>query len=377
MYMKNLSSHYFFGKTSNKKLANYYSKTYSSFSKQQPSDILEGKFNYNEAFEAFVKGTRQKEESASVIGAFTRKLQEKSVFLVKQQPVKVADIGCADSSTCLKYLRSMNCQPGFNYFGIDTNQKFLREAKTRLMNDSIIKNYTLVNCDALSGELKQRGDLTAFEFIFVSHIAYYLKNQLAGRAFLEDITKLLSEQCGIAVFLHEDSTYYFRSTYNKTQFHTATPVLLEKSAQDLPANFNQFKSISFTSKLHFPLLRKELWEAAKYPYFYKDHAHEPNFIDMLKKLTFIVQRDLIGLANEGSLAAYVNEIRDAISDNNNCLDLETRMQTLVSPQCTLRHKIARALKETEEEMATILGKEISIKEDSTPIQDQNPSCSLR
>jgi hypothetical protein len=331
-----------------------------STSQKHFTSILEGYFNYNEAFSAFVKGTCQKKDTASIVGVFAKKLQKAQGSLYKNQPIKVADIGCADSVTCLQYLKKMDYRPGFDYFGIDTNQKFLQEAKIILSHEPIIKKHALVNSDALSGRLTQEKEFASalFELIFVSHTAYYIKDVLSGRRFLEDTIKLLSKKSGIAVFLHEDSTHYFRSTYNKKQFNTlSTPDLLEKSAQGLVTNSNQLKSLSFTSKLHFLPLEEDLWEAAKYPKYYKEFAHNSDFIDTLKKLAFIVQCDLIGLAESGTLTRYIDEMKDILSNNDNCFDLVTRMQILAAPQCAFYHKIAMLLKETEKEIPLILERE--------------------
>lgn len=70
--------------------------------------ILSGIFNYNQAFSAFVKSTPQKQDTALVMGAFADKLRKTQVSLFKQQPAKIADLGCANSKTCLQYLKRMN-----------------------------------------------------------------------------------------------------------------------------------------------------------------------------------------------------------------------------------------------------------------------------
>lgn len=324
------------------------------FSTLPPSNrsILDGIYNYNETFSSFVKGTHQKRDTALVMGVFAKKLREKQVSLFKQQFVKVADLGCANSATGIQYLTSMNYPPGFHYFGIDTNRTFIKEAEAMLLAEPLIKKHTLIHGNALGGNLKEKKELASelFDFIFISHTAYYLTDELACRAFLVDIMKLLSE-CGIAIFLHENSTCYFRSTYNRNQFNKiSTPMFLEQSARTLNTSFNQFESICFTSKLKFSPMNGELWEAMKHPESYKRFSRVPNFIETLEKLAFIVQRELTGMAQEGSLSDYIDDIREAITTNNNCFDLKTHMQTMVGPKCVLRHKIARALSETQEEI---------------------------
>ncbi len=322
--------------------------------------ILQGLFDYNESFDAFLKGTAQKKETALVVGYFAKKLQEAQIQFTNQEPIEVADLGCADSFTCLEYLKKMNYEPGFNYLGIDTNQKFLQEANIKLSNEGLIKKYTLMNDNALSGCLAEKEALSSlvFDLIFVSHTAYYIKDLLSGRNFLEDINKLLAKESGIAIFLHEDSTYYFRSTYNPNQFNTiSAPALLEKSAEELTTNSIQLTSINFHSKLHFSHLEEELWEHLKTPSNYSTFADNPAFVDTLKKLAFIVQCDLKALAERGSLSPYIDDIKTILQNNDNCLNLQTCMQTLVAPQCVNDKKIAMILREMEKEIPELLENE--------------------
>lgn len=318
--------------------------------------ILGGLFNYNEAFPSFVKDTHQKQDTASIMGIFAGQLRERDVCLPKQDPIRVADLGCANGNTGLQYIRQMHHEPGVHYYGFDNNEKFLGEAEKNLAAEPLIKKHFLVYGDALGGNLKKTPECssTLFDFVFVSHTAYYLKDQPSCRAFLVDTIKLLAE-CGIAVFLHEDSTYYFRSTYNENNFGgMSAPMLLEHSAQGLKTNFNQFKSIKFTSKLTFSEFHPDIWEAMKDPEKYQRYAHLPNFIETLEKLAFIVQRDLIGMVEEGRLSRYIDEIREAVAANNHCLDLETTMQILLAPECKFRHNIAVALSKTLEAIPTAL-----------------------
>lgn len=321
--------------------------------------ILSGIFNYDETFTSFLESTDQKRETAAIIGSFSDKLIKNKAFLSEKRTVKIMDIGCANAKTGIKYIHKINEQsdhlPGFEYVGIDTHSHFLKEAKSKLSTEPLIKKYSLVHSDALSGNLKKRKEFAheLFDFIFISHTAYYLRNELSCRAFLGDIIKLLST-CGIAVFLHEDSTCYFRSTYNKHHFkNVSTPLLIEQSARLVNKSFNQFKSIRFTSKLNFPLLNNDLWEAMKKPEKYLAFSRLPNFTKTLELLAFIVQRDLHSLKKEGLLPNYVDDIKEAVSANNNCLDLQTHMQIIVAPDCVLRHKIVQSLEQAIEKTTEI------------------------
>lgn len=310
--------------------------------------IVNGVFDYNSAFAAFLKATDQKNHTAMMVGALASKLQKKKILFDSEEIVKVADLGCADSTTCLGYLNKMECPAGFNYLGFDINDTFLEEAEETLSNSAVIKKYELIKKDVLSGELSSHPSVQpkSIDLIFVSHLAYYLKDEEYGKKFVNDILNLLNDK-GIAFFLHEDSTYYFRSTYNSSYKNSSAPSLLKNSVSDLLKTSGQFNEMLFTSKLHFAEMSEELWQAAKNPCLYKNFAHIPSFIDNLNKFSFIVQCDLAKLADEGSLTSFVNEMKVMLEGNNYSFNLVTSMQLLVSPQNTYIEEIDMALREIE------------------------------
>lgn len=308
--------------------------------------IVNGIFDYNSAFAAFLKATDQKRDTARLVGAFANKLQEKKIVFDSHEMIKVADLGCADSSTCLGYLNQMEYPAGFDYLGFDINDKYISEAETILSSSTIIKKHTLIKEDVLTGGLSGHSSVQpkSLDLVFASHLAYYLKDEESGTQFVKDILNLLNDD-GIAIFLHEDSTYYFRSTYNSNYKNISAPSLLKKSANDLLETPDQFSEISFTSKLQFTEMTEELWQATKKTASYKSFAHNPSFIDNLNKLSFIVQCDLSKLEAEGSLASFIDEFRKILNDNNNCFNLVTSMQVLASPQNAYLKEIDTALKE--------------------------------
>lgn len=310
--------------------------------------IIEGIFDYNSAFAAFLKATDQKYHTAKMIGAFASKLQKKEVLLDSEEILKVADLGCADGTTCLGYLNQIDYSAGFDYLGFDINDKFLEEAEAILSNIAVIKKHRLIKNDVLSGKLSSYPSVSqnSIDLIFVSHLAYYLKDEESGKNFVNDILNLLNDK-GVAVFLHEDSTYYFRSTYNRCYKNSSAPSLLKNSVSDLLKIPGQFNEMSFTSKLHFAEMNEELWHAAKNPSLYKNFAHIPSFVDNLNKFSFIVQCDLSKLAYEESLANFLDEMKLKLESNNYNFNLVTSMQVLVNPQNTSIEEIDRALREIE------------------------------
>lgn len=318
---------------------------------QSPPSILQGKFDYNQAFAAFLRATNQKKETANLVGCFARKLQAEHILLEASKVVKVADMGCADSATCLGYFDQMGETGGFEYTGVDINDKFLAEATAKLAAHPAVRKHTAIKGDVLMEGLAAvpKVEQQSFDLIFVSHLAYYLQDEHYSRLFVGNMLQLLNDS-GIAVFLHEDSTHYFRSTYNSTYKHINAPELLRKSAAGLLKITAQFHEISFTSELTFEEMTEEQWEAAKNPSIYSEFGHTPGFVDNLNKLSFIVQCDLSKLHEEGGLSRFIDEMKTLLEDNHYCFKLATRMQTLVTAQNQHATKIGSILKSIEENL---------------------------
>lgn len=295
--------------------------------------ILQGTFDYNQAFSAFLRGTNQKRETGSLVGLFARALQEKNILFTGNDTLKVADMGCADSATCLGYFNQMGAAHQFEYTGVDINDQFLEDATAKLKAHPSVNQHTVINGDVLVNGLAAIPEvpLHSFDLIFISHLAYYLKDDVNSQSFVSNMLTLLNDR-GMAIFLHEDSTHYFRSTYNSNYKHINAPELLRESAKGLIDNGAQFNEISFTSELTFDEMTDEQWEVAKDPSRYSDFGHLSGFVDNLNKLAFIVQCDLSKLHQEGSLSSFIDEMKDLLTANHYCFKLTTRMQTLVTPQ---------------------------------------------
>lgn len=341
--------------------------TASPFESEYVLPIVKGLFDYNHAFAAFVSATDQKQHTAMMIGAFTSHLKKMNVLFDNQKTIRVADLGCADSTACLGYLNQIEHTAGFDYLGFDINTKFLTEAEKILSESSMIKKHTLINDDVLAGELSAHPSVQpkSIDLIFASHLAYYLKDEEYGKKFIADMLSLLSDT-GIAVFLHEDSTYYFRSTYNTNYKNSSAPSLLKNSAKNLLEIPGQFNELSFTSKLKFEKMSDELWQAAKNPALYKKFAYIPSFISNLQKLSFIVQCDLLKLAEEGSLSSFIHEMKELLEENDHCFNLVTSMQILVTSQNICIAEIDMALRAVENNVESVLSNETSSSTSTEP-----------
>lgn len=277
--------------------------------------------------------------------------------------IKIADMGCADSGACLGYIRNLREGHDFEYLGIDINDKFLEDAQQKISNEPSVKKATLIKGDILTDGLTTipKENYNNFDIIFVSHLAYYLKDKDYSLQFMKNMNQLLNKN-GMAIFLHEDSTYYFRSTFNSNYKNINAPEILRASAETLNTN-TEFNEISFTSKLIFKEMTNKEWEALKEPANYKRFSHLPHIIDNLNKLSFIVQCDLLTLKQEGTLERFIDEIKERLSENNHCFDLTTTMQVLVRPENKKTKDIEAALKALQASCQTE-----NQAQQSTPVQ---------
>ncbi|MCC5791846.1 MAG: class I SAM-dependent methyltransferase [Legionellaceae bacterium] len=306
--------------------------------------ILDGKLDYNEAFSAFLKATDQKAHTAGIVENFISELNKKSAFLSPEKALKVADMGCADSSACLGFLQNIPCPEGIQYTGVDINDQFLESADTKLSNTPSIKKHTLFKGDILLDDISfiPQEELHSFDLVFISHLAYYLQNETLALQFVKNTRELLNQN-GMVIFLHEDSTHHYRSTYNKNYKNANAPEILRRSAKNILNNDSQFNEVQFGSQLTFEPMTDNLWEAMKNPASYKKYAHLPHFVDNLNKMAFITQCDLVTLFEDGSLTKFVEEIKFALTNNNHCFELITTMQILVTPENNNTKNIQAAL----------------------------------
>lgn len=323
-------------------------------SEKSLSLVITGRFNYQESYAAFQKDTTQLEDTARIIGIFVDRLKKYRFFQKEKELVNVADIGCNDGVACLRYLKTISDKPKFNYFGIDIEETSLQKTGRLLLSCKIINKLILIKGDAFDGKIRQKKEFAAapFDLIFVSHSAYYVKRQRDPRSisehtsFILDISNLLSKN-GVAILVHGNSFYSLRKRYGVSDARD-TPYLLEQAM--CSSDLNQLQSVKFTSRLNFIEMDDSLWDAMKYPDKYILYKNHFNFVDTLEKISFIINFDFIDMEKKGILPKFIDEIKEIITKNDHAFPITSSLQVIVSPHCSLTHKIAKALQETEDEI---------------------------
>lgn len=311
---------------------------------------MKGKFDYRETFETFLKSTTQKQDTADVLKIFAAQLHE--YIFPDNRFVNIADLGCADGTSCIRYLNAMNPHASYHYVGIDINEKYINyDAPEVLSQNSMIKSFQLINADIFSGQLAERTELSEikFDLIFVSHAAYHINDPLKCGSLLNDLANILAPT-GIAILLHEtafkDQIQYYRSKYgNFPAFDIASE--LKNTANKMLEN--PFECLQFMSTLKFTSISNNLWESIKNPGEYVKYKNIPGFIENLEKLAFIVQRDFTDMIEDEKLVKYIDEIKAAIIPDNK-LSEPTQLQIVASKDCKIVPEIHKAIENLKYEI---------------------------
>lgn len=315
-----------------------------------PQAIISGKFNYEESFKIFLESTTQKSDSAHCISFFINKLLKSDNFKGMNDPLNILDVGCANGSSCLLYLSNVNYHE-FNYFGIDISEHYLSEARLLLSGQPRFKSVVTEKVDAFNGELANTGIFfeRSFDIIFVSHSAYHMdpKNY---QIFIKDMQKLLTNN-GVVIFLHQklvdNSFAYFGMKYGAFSSDDA-PLLLNEALNE--QKMKCFQHIEFISKFNYGLIAEYYWDLFKDPENYHKYVNHENFVNLLNRLAFMVQRDFIEMIPSGVLSMFLDETRKVLNTNNNCIDMVSYFQVIASPLNENCQKIERTINETMEEV---------------------------
>ncbi len=91
----------------------------------------------------------------------------------------------------------------------------------------------------------------------------------------------------------------------------------------------------------------------------------------MQKFSFIVQCDLAQLAQQGSLASFINEMKDRLEHNNYYFPLTTHMQILVTNQNVYLKDIDQTLREMERDGALLS----PVSSKASELRDEDEVCS--
>jgi hypothetical protein len=131
-------------------------------------------------------------------------------------------------------------------------------------------------------------------------------------AIVESVVRLLGQD-SLCLFVHSADNCALAS------LRASVTTSVEAKPAGIVGDVARAKQLVVTSfaapfEVHVPRLSPEQWEDTKEPSRYGAvrNSHDPRFVAALELLTFIAQRDLGGLAAQGVLAPFVDEVRAQI-----------------------------------------------------------------
>jgi SAM-dependent methyltransferase len=337
----------------------------SSFDERNP--VLEGGIDYGRVFFTFTEHTDQKLIHGLIFQALLQALKERGVLLRDGQPTVLVDLGCGDGTTAREMIDAINrVHPrgsGIDYYGLDADERFVL-GTARLLNEVRRSKHLRVidvrRADVLAGEPLP---IPPMDHVLATmgHVLYYAhsregKDQTRTRiaAIVDGVTALLGRD-GLCVFVHNADDCSLA-----TLRASVTPPVEAKPAGILAdiAEAKQLVVVSFTApfKVHLPRLASEQWDETKEPSSYgaPRNSHDPRFVETLEVLTFIAQRDLRGLAAQGVLGAFVDELRaqiDPAGAFDGVCNYQLMLPRMRSPG--LREHVEAAVRQVEQSLDRI------------------------
>ncbi|MDA0781907.1 MAG: methyltransferase domain-containing protein [Rickettsiales bacterium] len=260
-------------------------------------------------FEAFQNNTNQKQLTKQLLAGFLSK-----AFPGKKD-LKLLDIGCASASLTSDVIKDLGNTNIF-YIGIDGEEEALSEARLNLVS-SKVTNPTLIKGDCFSKGIQK--DLPEIDVMLASHVGYYAKDVAE---FTGDYMDKLSPK-GVAVFIHDAP----ESDINQLRTDFAANIKLNTASvmeENLRDNYDM-RALSYKTLLQFPENMNQLWE----PLETRDASHIPNFEVAKHLLEFVVQQPLEKLKKEGELPKYLDNVKEKLGNQNNCLIIRSRLQVAV------------------------------------------------
>ena len=332
---------------------------------QRLSPIQEGKFDYAECFEAFVRGDAngQKHNTQHIVEALTQALRSEGVMFTREKTIDILDVGCGPGLYAKMLLTSMGkAYPGkIHYRGVDINPAFVETAKKEVASLPNVSQADVVLANAFNGDTLLPDGQKA-NFALASHIVYYASDSSSG----EEDTKRKTENFvsammssvtnnGIALYVHggKDSDVHGKVARKFGSHMWDAPDRIAAAAKAID---KEAVSFPLESKLYFPTLDGSSYERLKHVNNYRHQPKSSQEIRWLKLLAFALHRDLAGLAGERKLADCVDYTRKLLSTNRDTkgsyLMVRGDMQIVVNDP-SLRQKVENAVASVKGQMPEI------------------------
>jgi SAM-dependent methyltransferase len=329
--------------------------------------IVEGQIDYGRVFVTFTRHTDQKIAHGLILASLLHALKERGVVLKDGKPTTLVDLGCGEGHTAFEMIEAINhVHPqgsGLNYYGLDADDRFVRSTE-RLMLEikgpQRLRTIDVRRANVLGGEPWPFGTIDDV-LATMGHVLYYAYSPKGAdetrkkiAAIVDCIVGLLGRD-GLCVLAHSAQNCPLAT------LRAAVANCVEAKPPRLVADVADEKRLLVMSlivpyRLCFPRLTPKQWEKTKDPAYYRaESSNDPQFMATLELLTFVAQRGLKGLAQEGKLKRFVDELKSQLDDDAVLPGLSD-YQILLSPRQSseFRACVEAALRQVEQSRDQIL-----------------------
>jgi len=330
--------------------------------------IVDGQIDYGRVFVTFTRHTEQKIAHGLIFESLLHALKERGVVLKDGKPTTLVDLGCGEGHTASEMIEAINrVHPqgdGVNYYGLDEDEGFVRCTERLLLELKGPQRLRMVDvrrADVLRGEplpIPQIDDVLAT----MGHVLYYAhsskgpdetRKNIAG--IIDCIVGLLGRD-GICILVHNAQNCPLAT------LRASVADSVEAKPARIVADITNEKRLVVMSliapfQLWFPRLTPRQWDKTKEPTSYRvESSNNPQFVATLELLTFVAQRSLKSLAQEGQLERFVDALRSQL-DGNAILHGLSDYQILLSQRQSseLKACVEAALQHTAQSLDRIVG----------------------
>jgi SAM-dependent methyltransferase len=283
--------------------------------------ILDGQIDYERVFVTFTRHTEQKIAHGLIFESLLHALKERGVVLMDGKPTTLVDLGCGEGHTAYEMIAAINrAHPqgdGVNYYGLDADERFVRSTKRLLLEIKGPQRLRVINvrrANLLGGEPLPIASIDDV-LVTMGHVLYYAyspkgadetRKRIAG--IIDRIIELLGRD-GLCLLVHSAQNCPLATL--RASVADSVEAKPPRIVADV-ADEKRFVVMSLIApyQLCFPRLTPEQWDKTKEPACYRvESSNNTQFVAALELLTFVAQRGLKSLAQEGKLGRFVDELK--------------------------------------------------------------------
>jgi hypothetical protein len=252
---------------------------------------------------------------------------------------------------------------GVNYYGLDADQRFVL-ATDRLLNEvkdsKQLRVIDVRQADVLDGKPLPIAPMDHV-LATLGHVLYYAhsregKDQTRKNiaAIVDSVTELLGQD-SLCLFVHS------ADNCSLAMLRASVTTSVEARPAGLVADIARSKrlvvaSFSVPYSIHFPRLTPEQWDDIREPPSYQAarNSHDPRFVATLELLSFVAQRDVRSLTEQGALGTFVDAVRAQIDSAGTFTAVSTYQLMLSKKQSPgLKEHVELAVLQVEQSLDRI------------------------